>query len=124
VLVDGNVRDVPSMEAVGLPVYGTGRCVVGPTGLAHVVAVGEPVEIAGVRIATDDHIVVDANGCVRITAGDLDGVLDAAARYSAAEDRVVDALRGGDPLAVAYHHKKSAVDELSQIERSRLERRR
>jgi regulator of RNase E activity RraA len=119
VLIDGNVRDVPAMEAVGLPVYGSGRCVVGPSGLAHVVAIGEPVEIAGVTIGTDDHIAADASGCVRLTPADLDDVLDAAARYATAEDRVVDALRRGEPLATAYRHKKSAVDELSQIERRR-----
>ncbi|MGD9995493.1 MAG: RraA family protein [Ilumatobacteraceae bacterium] len=119
VLIDGNVRDVPDMDAVGLPVYGAGRCVVGPNGLAHIVGTGEPVEIAGVTIGIDDHIVVDANGCVRIRANDLDPVLDAAARYAAGEDRVVEALRSGEPLATAYRHKKSAVDELSLDESRR-----
>ncbi|MBI5089491.1 MAG: hypothetical protein HZB15_11720 [Actinobacteria bacterium] len=120
VLIDGNVRDAPSMAAVGLPVYGTGQCVVGPNALAHVVAVGEPVEIGGVRIDTDDHIVVDATGCVRVGAHDLDDVLDAAARYASAEDLVVEALQSGATLATAYHHKKSAVDELSRRRREEV----
>jgi 4-hydroxy-4-methyl-2-oxoglutarate aldolase len=115
VLIDGNVRDVPDLTTIGLPVYGAGRCVVGPNALAHIVAVSEPVDIGGVTIATDDHIVVDGSGCVRIGSHDLDAVLDAAASYAAAEDRVVAALRDGATLATAYHHKKSAVGELSRL---------
>jgi hypothetical protein len=42
----------------------------------------------------------------------VDDVLDAARRYAAAEDLVVAAISSGEPLARAYHHKKSIVDEL------------
>jgi len=117
VLVEGSVRDQPAMTALGMPVYAVDQCVVGPNGHAHVVAVGQPVTItngngADTTIDVDDHIVVDATGCVRITSALLADVLDAATRYAAAEDLVVAAIGEGQPLASAYHHKKSIVDEL------------
>jgi 4-hydroxy-4-methyl-2-oxoglutarate aldolase len=112
VLIDGSVRDRPAMAALGMPVYAMDQCVVGPNGHAHVVAVGQAVTIHGTTIDVDDHIVVDATGCVRVAAALLDDVLDAATRYAAAEDLVVAAMGDGQPLASAYRHKKSIVDEL------------
>lgn len=112
VLVDGRVRDAPDMQALGLPVYAVDHCVVGPAGAGHVVTTDEPVTVGSVLVAPGDHVVVDATGCVRIAAADLDDVLAAAARYAAAEDAVLDALVRGEPLTAAYQHKKSIVDEL------------
>lgn len=112
VLVDGYVRDRPTMAAIGLPVYASAQCVVGPNGTAHVVEVGARVSIGGVDIDPLDSIVADETGCVRIPHTQLDDVLEASARYAAAEDRVVQALVAGEPLTSAYLHKKTIVDEL------------
>ncbi len=112
VLVDGFVRDRPTMAAIGLPVYASAQCVVGPNGTAHVVEVGAPVSIDGVVIDPLDSVVADDTGCVRIPHAELDDVLEASARYAAAEDRVVQALAAGEPLTSAYLHKKTIVDEL------------
>jgi regulator of RNase E activity RraA len=112
VLIDGSVRDRPAMAALGMPVYGVDQCVVGPNGHAHVTEIGQSIAINGTIIDGDDHVVVDATGCVRIAASLLDEVLDAASRYAAAEDLVVAAMADGQPLASAYRHKKSIVDEL------------
>lgn len=111
-LVHGAVRDRTDMQRVGLPVYASDHRVVGPNGRAHVVAIGEPVDIEGTTIAPGDAIVVDASGCVRVTGGDVDDVLDAAVAYSTAEAKVVRALEGGAALASAYLHKRSIVTEL------------
>ncbi len=111
-LVDGSVRDVPALAELGMPVYGVDQCVVGPNGQAHVSSVAQAVIIEGTSIDLADQIVVDAGGCVRISAALVDDVLDAAGRYAAAEDLVADALRQGEPLSSAYRHKKSIVDEL------------
>jgi 4-hydroxy-4-methyl-2-oxoglutarate aldolase len=111
-LVDGSVRDVPALTQFGLPVYASDQRVVGPNGRAHIIAVDDAVTIACTTIAADDHVVADATGCVRIPASDFDDVMQAAQRYSAAEDLVVQAMREGQTLATAYLHKKSIVDEL------------
>lgn len=112
VLVDGAVRDVPTMSAIGLPTYASGRCVVGPNGTAHAVEVGGEITIGAVGIDSQDSVAIDATGCVRIPQAHLDEVLAASVRYAAAEDRVVQALAAGEPLTSAYLHKKTVVDEL------------
>jgi len=112
VLVDGAVRDRPDIETIGFATYGRDERVVGPYGTAHVVELDEPVTIAGVGIDPDDHIVADATGVIRVRGGDLDDVLSAAVAYAAAEARVVEALRNGEPLTSAYRYKKEVVENL------------
>lgn len=112
VLVDGWVRDRTEMEAVGLPVLAAGERVVGPNSTAHMVSVGEPVAVDAVTVAIDDLIVIDPSGCVRILAALAAEVLDASARYAAAEVLVAEALVAGEPLVAAYRHKRAALAEL------------
>lgn len=112
VLVDGCVRDTAELSAIGLPVYATDQCVVGPNGTAHAVEVGGDISIGGVVIANGDTIVADETGCVRIPQTRVNDVLEAARAYAAAEERVVQALVAGEPLTSAYLHKKIVVDEL------------
>ncbi len=112
VLVEGAVRDVPELIELGLPIYAESRNVVGPAGLGHLVAVDTSVRIADSTISSGDTIVIDAMGCVRIAAELAHTVLDAAARYAEAEDSVLQDLRGGAPMNVAYRHKSAVVDLL------------
>ncbi|MCU1392933.1 MAG: Demethylmenaquinone methyltransferase-like protein [Ilumatobacteraceae bacterium] len=112
VLVDGIARDVPEMTAVGLPVYATESCVVGPNGTAHVVEVGGAVAIGGVIIDPQDSIVADSSGCVRIPYDHLDDVLAAAELYADAEQRVLQALRDGESLTSAHAIRKAVVEQL------------
>jgi regulator of RNase E activity RraA len=112
VLVHGWVRDVPDLTMLGVPVYALGDHVAGPNGLAHVVGVDVDVSIDDILVAADDHILADATGCARVRANELDAVVAAAQRYTDGERQVAQALAGGEPLASAYRHKKSVVDEL------------
>lgn len=120
VLVEGWVRDRPEMSALGLPVYACGQHVVGPCGQAHLAdgSIGAGVVIErsplgpGVEIADGDLVVTDATGCVRVRAAIAGEVVEAARRYAAAEDLVARAIDDGEPVANAYRHKKSIVDEL------------
>lgn len=112
VLVDGWVRDKTEMTALGLPVYANGEQVVGPNGRAHLIQIDATVMVHGVAVTADDMIVVDRTGCVRVPSARADAVLEASRRYVAAEELVAKALAGGEPLARAYRHKKSIVDEL------------
>src|SRR5262249_19907285 len=47
-VVDGAYRDIPEHLAMGYPVFGLRRTIVGSAGLADPVAFEEPVELAGV----------------------------------------------------------------------------
>ena len=111
-LVEGWVRDVSDLTDIGRPVYASGVRPNGPGGMAQIRAIDCPVEIAGVTVNPDDHLVADLSGCVRIRAEYLDEVLAAARRYVAGETAVLAALAEGEPLSAAYRHKKSVVDEL------------
>ncbi len=115
VLVDGWVRDRDEMTKIGLPVLAAGERVVGPNGSAHLLSVGQQVSVDAVAIATDDVIVIDPSGCVRIPADRADDVLVAATRYAAAEVLVADALAAGEPLAAAYRHKRTMLAELVEL---------
>ena len=115
VLVDGAVRDVDAMAAVGLPVYARDVRVVGPNGRAHAVQVDGVVTIDGVRITAQDAVAVDPSGCIRIEAAREWELLDAARRYAVGEERVLQALAGGAPLREAYLHKRVVVDELKGV---------
>ncbi len=113
VLVDGWVRDRADMTAIGLPVLAAGERLVGPNGAAHLMSVGEPVSVDGVAVQTDDVIVIDPAGCVRVPADLADQVLDAAARYASAEMLVARALASGEPLVDAYRHKRALLAEIA-----------
>jgi 4-hydroxy-4-methyl-2-oxoglutarate aldolase len=119
VLVDGWVRDRDDMTKIGLPVFAAGERVVGPNGTAHLVSIGQQVSVDGVTVATDDVIVIDPSGCVRVPADRATDVLDAAARYAAAEALVADALAAGEPLAAAYRHKRTMLSELAELAEAR-----
>ena len=112
VLVDGWVRDRPATSTLALPIYACGEHIVGPSGLAHIVAVEASVTVNTVSVAPDDLVVVDDTGCVRVRAANVDAVLQAAQRYAAAEDLVVRALSEGESLVQAYRHKKAITEEL------------
>lgn len=112
VLVDGAVRDVDDMRTIGVPVYASGRQVVGPAGRAHVAAIDESVTVGSVVIDPGDLVVSDSSGCIRIAHDTYGEVIDAARRYADGETRVVDALRAGEPLTAAYVHKSHVVKEL------------
>ncbi len=113
VLVDGWVRDRADMVTIGLPVLAAGERLVGPNGAAHLMSVGEPVSVDGVAVQTDDVIVIDPAGCVRVRADLADQVLDAATRYAAAEMLVARSLASGEPLADAYRHKRALLAEIA-----------
>lgn len=112
VIVDGRVRDVEAIAAIGIPTYAAETAVVGPNGTATVRAVAGPVEVAGVTVREGDCIVVDGDGCVVVGCDDCEQILTDSDRYAAAEEAVVRAIAGGEALSSAYRHKADVVANL------------
>jgi regulator of RNase E activity RraA len=112
VLVDGAVRDRPSMAAEGLPVFAADGAVVGPAGRVSVRAIDVDVTIAGFSITPGDLVVVDPTGAVRIPAAHADELLADARAYAEGEDAVLANLAAGQPLVEAYRAKQAVVDRL------------
>jgi len=79
VITDGSVRDLPDI-APGFQMLADR---VGPShAYVHPVTFGEPVTVAGMRVASGDLIHADQHGAVVIPWGVVDRVLDAAAKIA------------------------------------------
>ncbi len=93
-LVDGAVRDVEELQALGLPIWarhvrvrGADKRVPG--------AIGEAVEVGGATIRQGDVVVLDADGAVVIDAARVDEVLAAALEREERERVKREKLRAG-----------------------------
>ncbi len=97
-VVDGAVRDVDAMAALGFPVFAAGVCPAGPTkeGTGEI---GYPVAVGGVVVAPGDLVVADADGVVVVPKADAAEVLAAAGTKQEWEQEQRAALRGGGPGA-------------------------
>lgn len=93
-VIDGCLRDVEAIEALGFPVFGRGTAIRG-TAKAAVGAVGMPVRIGRVEIAPGDLVVGDADGVVAIPAAVARGVLVQAEAREAKERGIVEQLKAG-----------------------------
>jgi regulator of RNase E activity RraA len=63
-IVDGAVRDISKMTAMGFPVFATARCIYDSLNRQRVIAVDEPVEIDGVIFRSGDLVLADQDGIV------------------------------------------------------------
>ena len=95
VLVDGPVRDVDELVALGLPVWARSISAAGPTKRVR----GEldvPVEIGGVRIAPGDVVILDGDGVVVVPEVRRAEVLAAAEARAATERDLMPRLEAGE----------------------------
>jgi regulator of RNase E activity RraA len=102
VVLDGGTRDVDLIVESGLPVFCRYATPQDSVPRWEVVAWGHEVEIGGVRVATGDFVVGDADGVVIVPAALVDEVLATAEEIVGTENRVREAVRGGVPPLEAY----------------------
>ena len=93
-VIDGGVRDVARLEALGFPVFATMVALRGATKQAAGSA-GIAVEVTGAPVAPGDWVVGDADGVVVVPAGMADEVVSRAGERAAKEARLFEALREG-----------------------------
>ena len=84
-LVDGAVRDVDELVALGLPVWARWVRIRGAT-KTRPGTIDEPVDVAGCTIEPGDAVVLDADGVAVVPRARIDEVL-AASRARAAKER-------------------------------------
>jgi len=93
-VIEGGVRDVAAVQAVGFPVFSTMVALKGTT--KHQGGeVGAPVEVGGVRVCTGDWVVADSDGVAVIAADMLDEVTAASRARAQKESRLFEELRAG-----------------------------
>lgn len=94
ILVDGAVRDVEQLAALGLPIWARWVRATGAT-KEFVGAINEPVTVGGVVIKAGDVVVLDADGAVVVPQSGVDQVLDAARQRERHEEEMREKFKEG-----------------------------
>jgi regulator of RNase E activity RraA len=101
-IVDGAVRDVVKMTAMGFPVFARGTSPYDSQGRNRVIDVDVPVEIGGVRFSPGDLVIADADGIVVVPQAVEAEAINAAWEKVNAENEVRDAIAGGMTATEAF----------------------
>ncbi|MFP6753222.1 MAG: RraA family protein [Pirellulaceae bacterium] len=102
VIVDGAVRDVEKMTAMGFAVFARGTSVYDSQDRQRVSAIDVPVEIDGVRFSSGDLVIADRDGVVVVPAEVQEQAVQAAWEKVHAENVTRDAIRDGMKATDAY----------------------
>jgi 4-hydroxy-4-methyl-2-oxoglutarate aldolase len=97
VIVDGAVRDIEAIRALGFPMYAIGANPNGPTKLVPG-RINWPVSVGGVTVNPGDLVVADADGVVVVEPGKVPAVLDAAKQKLSDETARIEGIRSGKQL--------------------------
>ena len=95
VLIDGGVRDVDELVALGLPVWARWVTSAGP-GKGNRGIHGEPVSILGQRIAQGDLLVLDGDGVIVVQPEHESATLEGSLQRAAKETDWLPRLRDGE----------------------------
>jgi regulator of RNase E activity RraA len=101
-VLDGLVRDSARIQALGLPVFCTGRRPYDSCGRGIVVDFDVPLTLDGVSIEPGDLVFGDADGVIIVPRAAEREVLDRAWTKVAGENTTRDALRAGTTLAEVF----------------------
>jgi regulator of RNase E activity RraA len=93
VLIDGGVRDLPELRALGLPTYSRSVVPSSSVGRWASVASNVPVQCAGVRVSPGDIIVAGEDGVVRVPKDRAAEVLKRAQEIDERETKMVPLIR-------------------------------
>ena len=102
VVINGGCRDVDLVLESGLPVFARYRTPQDAVSRWEVLDWGHAIEIEGVRVATGDYIVGDADGVAVIPRDLIETVLTEAEALVGTENLIRDAVRGGMKPLDAY----------------------
>jgi 4-hydroxy-4-methyl-2-oxoglutarate aldolase len=102
VVMDGCVRDIRAIRAMGFPVFHGGITPLDTKGRARVMAIDVPIECAGVAVASGDLVFGDADGLVVVPKAAEDDVLRLAAEKLAGERDTLAELRQGKSLREVF----------------------
>ncbi len=101
-VMDGCVRDIKAIRAMGFPVFHGGIAPLDSKGRARVMAIDIPVECAGVAVERGDLVFGDADGLVVVPKAAEAEVLHLAAEKLRGERDTLTALRQGTSLRTVF----------------------
>jgi regulator of RNase E activity RraA len=102
VIVDGLVRDVTRMRAMGFPVFARGTCVYDSKDRQRVTDLDVPVELGGVVFEPGALVIADEDGVVVVPRAAEAEAIRRAWEKVHAENEVRDAIRGGMKATAAF----------------------
>ena len=101
-LMDGCVRDIKAIRAMGFPVFHAGIAPLDSKGRGKIMAIDVPIECAGVQVRTGDLVFGDADGVVVVPQTVEDEVLRLAFEKVKGERNTLADLQRGDALGVVF----------------------
>ena len=101
-IVDGGIRDVAKMRAMGFPIFARGTCIYDSQNRQRVVDLDVTVEIDGVKFAPGDLVFADVDGVVVVPQAIEKEAITAAWKKVHAENITRDAIRDGMKAVAAY----------------------
>src|SRR5262245_22377186 len=102
VIVDGAVRDVRQMRAMGFPCFATATIVYDSKDRQRVIDLDVPVEIDGVQFSPGDLVIADEDGVVVVPQAIEAVVVQKAWAKVHAENQVRDAIKKGMKATTAF----------------------
>jgi regulator of RNase E activity RraA len=101
-IIDGAVRDVAKMTAMGFSVFARGTCVYDSQNRQRVIDIDVPVEIDGVRFCPGDLVIADVDGVVVVPQAVEIKAIGRAWEKVHAENITRDAIKAGMKAVAAY----------------------
>ena len=101
-IIDGAIRDVRQMRAMGFPVWARGTCVYDDKNRQCVIEIDVPVEIDGVRFLPGNLVLADEDGVVVVPAEVEDEAVRRAWEKVHAESVSHNAIKAGMKLTEAW----------------------
>jgi 4-hydroxy-4-methyl-2-oxoglutarate aldolase len=101
-VMDGAVRDIKAIKTMGFPVFHGGVAPLDSKGRARIMMIDQPIELAGVKIATGDLIFGDADGVVVVPQAVEAEVLRLAFEKISGERNTLRDLQRGDSLGAVF----------------------
>ncbi|PWY62013.1 demethylmenaquinone methyltransferase family protein [Aspergillus eucalypticola CBS 122712] len=105
-IIDGMSRDIDGSKDVGYPVYGRGVTMISARNRLVQLESGTPLQVRGVTVNQDDYVIADICGTVFVPAARIEEVLDLGERVDLRQNRMVQAVRAGNPVSEVMHDKQ------------------
>ncbi|GLB00976.1 hypothetical protein AtubIFM61612_011046 [Aspergillus tubingensis] len=105
-IIDGMSRDIDGSKDVGYPVYGRGVTMISARNRLVQLESGTPLQVRGVTVNQDDYVIADICGTVFVPAARIQEVLDLGERIDRRQNRMVQAVRAGNPVSEVMHDKQ------------------
>lgn len=101
-VIDGCVRDVAAIRALGFPLFARGTAIRG-TAKSPIGHCGLPVLVGRVWVDTGDLVVADGDGVVVVPKADIEEVLAASQARADKEARILERLAAGETTLSIYN---------------------